>query len=82
MVAATFDKAMVGQRDEAASKPKTGFFASVFASFVASREAEARRKVAMHLSDLSDNHLVGIGLSASEIKDLRTGKPVNVRVAG
>ena len=82
MATATFDKALVGQRDVITSKPKAGYFASVFAGFVAAREAEARRKVATHLADLSDNHLVGIGMSAAEIKELRTGAPVNVRISG
>ena len=82
MATATFDNALVGQRDAAVSNPKPGFFARLYAGFVASREAEARRKIAMHLSDLPDVHLVGIGLSAAEIKALRTGKPVNVGDAG
>ena len=81
MATATFDRALAGQRDVATLKPKTGFFASLFANFIVAREAEARRKVAMHLSDLSDNHLIGIGMSAAEIKELRTGAPVNVRIS-
>lgn len=81
MATATFDKALAGQRDVTTSKPGKSLIARLFASFVAAREAEARRKIAAHLADLSDNHLVGLGLSATEIEELRTGGPVNVRVS-
>lgn len=81
MATSTFDKALVGERDIASSKPDKSLIAKLFAGFVAAREAEARRKIAAHLADLSDNHLVGLGLSATEIEELRKGGPVNVRVS-
>ena len=73
MATVTFDKALAGHRETATSKPKSGFFANLFNRLIAAREAEARRRVSMHLAHVPGTRLAELGLSAREIEVLRHG---------
>ena len=48
-----------------------GFWARLVAGIVLAREAQARREVARYLSQRPDRYLRDIGLSDTEIADLR-----------
>lgn len=58
--------------DVAEEKRGAGFFSRAFTAFIAARDAEARARVRQHLSQLSDEHLIALGLSADEVRNLRT----------
>ena len=72
----TFD----GHFDTTATQPKVGFWSNLFNRMILAREAEARRRVAGHLVNVSDDHLVSLGLSARDIELARHG--VNLDIAG
>ncbi len=61
---------------------KTGFFKRLMLAFIAAREAEARRRVAIHISSLSDHQLAGLGMGARDIELARSGPAVRVELAG
>lgn len=82
MATVTFDKALTGHRETATSKPKSGFFANLFNSLIAAREAEARRRVAMHMASIPNGRLSELGLSAREIEVLRHGNNPDFYLAG
>jgi hypothetical protein len=61
---------------------KTGFFARMLQRFIAAREAEARRRIAVHFCNVSDRQLVGMGMSARDIELIRSGQGVRIDLAG
>ena len=60
----------------------SGFLKRMFEGFIAAREAEARRRVAVYLSTYTDKDLVNAGLSARDIELLRTPGAAKVDLAG
>lgn len=73
MATATYHKGLAGQTG-AATKPKGDFFGRLFKSLIASREREARRRVAIYMSTISDDRLKDLGLTVDEITKLRVGR--------
>lgn len=69
MATAVTNETLVGEPSAAQS----GFWAKVFAGFIAAREAEARRRVADHVIGMSDERLVAMGFSAKDIGNIRSG---------
>lgn len=55
-------------------KSKSGFWGRMFQKFIESRENEARRRIAVHLSHIPDEQLCSLGLGAEEIVALRHGR--------
>jgi hypothetical protein len=55
-----------------ARSTRAGFFKRFFQSMVAAREAQALRYVSGYLSRLSDEQLENLGLTRSEIRDVRS----------
>lgn len=75
----TFDARYTDTTGEAR---KTNFFGRMIQSFIAAREAEARRRIAVHFSHVSDRQLVGMGMSARDIELIRAGQGVRIDLAG
>jgi hypothetical protein len=76
MMSQTFD----GQFDTTETKLKAGFWGNLFNRLISAREVEARRRVEAHLDNVSDDHLVSLGMSARDIELVRHG--VNLDTAG
>ena len=74
MATATFDRAFVGDAGKASNTGKTG----LFARFIASRQAQANRRVAQCLATYSDHQLAEIGFTREEVKLLSQGKSIRV----
>jgi hypothetical protein len=76
MMSQTFD----GQFDATEAKPKVDFWGNLFNRLISAREIEERRRVEAHLDNVSDDHLVSLGMSARDIELVRHG--VNLDTAG
>lgn len=61
---------------------KTSFFKRLMLGFIAAREAEARRRIAVHFAHLSDYQLASLGMGAREIELARGGQSVRIDLAG
>jgi hypothetical protein len=61
---------------------KPGFFKRMMLGFIAAREAEARRRIAIHFANLSDQQLASLGMGAREIEMTRAGQSVRIDLAG
>ena len=75
----TFD---LGYTTETTKTKKTGFFGRLMQSFIAAREAEARRRIAIHFANLSDHQLAALGMSARDIELVRGGQAVRIGLMG
>lgn len=59
--------------------PSSGGFAAFFRALIATREAEARRRVATYLGACTDERLRDLDLSAEDIGAIRAGTFNGVR---
>jgi hypothetical protein len=75
----TFD---LGYTTEATKTNKTGFFGRLVQSCIAAREAEARRRIAIHFANLSDHQLASLGMGARDIELVRAGQSVRIDLMG
>ena len=66
----------------AAETGKSGFFKRLMLGFIEAREAEARRRIAIHFANLSDRQLAGLGMGARDIELARSGQAVRIDLAG
>jgi len=71
MTTTTYDRITVDLNNRTADKASDGFIKRAFNSFIAAREVEARRRISVHLSTISDEHLMSLGLSADDVEKLR-----------
>lgn len=69
MATTTFDNAFVGTEPRKAADKKPGLFATLLAA----REREARRKVGHYLATLSESQLEQLGFTQTEVDKLRQG---------
>ena len=53
----------------------------VVASFLESRTRSTERRIAIHVSGLSDQRLADLGFSAADIASIRAGEPVRTIIA-
>ena len=79
MATTTYDAALAG--DRAATETKTSFLGRMFERFIAARESEARRRVAVYLTTFSDQDLAAAGLSARDIEIMRQGGKIDPELA-
>jgi hypothetical protein len=61
---------------------KAGFFGRLVQSFIAAREAEARRRIGIHFANLSDHQLASLGMGARDIELVRAGQSVRIDLMG
>ncbi len=73
MATTTMNGALAGHAGTAAAG---SFWSKLARGFVEAREAEARRRIALHLAGISDKTLAEIGFSAQEIELMRSGSRV------
>jgi hypothetical protein len=75
----TFD---LGYTTETTETKKVGFFGRLVQSFIAAREAEARRRIGIHFANLSDHQLASLGMGARDIELVRAGQSVRIDLMG
>jgi hypothetical protein len=68
--------AIVHAAIEEAETPRAGFLSRLLAAIVQSRTREARRRVALHIERLGEEHLAHLGFSDADIEAIRAGTPV------
>jgi uncharacterized protein YjiS (DUF1127 family) len=56
---------------ESTASPKAGVFGRFFAAMTKAREVQAEREVARYLARQTDRMLLDIGMTPTEIEDLR-----------
>lgn len=79
MSTTTFD---IGYTTKTEETKKFGFFGRLIQSFIAAREAEARRRIAVHFANLSDHQLASLGMGARDIELVRAGQSVRIDLVG
>lgn len=67
---------------DTAETKRPSFFSRLVQGFIAAREAEARRRIAIHFANLSDHKLAALGMGAREIEMARAGQSVRIDLAG
>jgi hypothetical protein len=67
------------RRGEAAAEFSARPIADFFKRLIAAREAQGKRHVANYLASCSNERLMQLGLSAEDIRDVRTGTFQGVR---
>jgi hypothetical protein len=75
MTTATMRRGEADAATEFSARPIANFFKSV----VAAREAQAKHQVAIYLATCSNERLMQLGLSAEDVRAVRTGTFQGVR---